>query len=115
MVRPQLDLTALPVDPGADPVLTARARALYASMLAGAPDLELVALRERTVFWEGADGLAGRSRRFGELESFEAVAAPAAAPGAVHWFRARHRAARVILRIGFDDGGKVRALVWSHL
>lgn len=115
LVRPQLDLSALPVDPGADPALTARARALYASMLAGTPDLDLVALPERTAFWEGADGLAGRSSRFGELEIFEAVRAPAAAPGGVHWFRARHRAARVILRIGYDDSGKVRTLAWSHL
>jgi CubicO group peptidase (beta-lactamase class C family) len=107
----ELSSTAAATDP--DAAATAAARGEYERLLAGKPDLDRWALRNRAGGWDGAASLAGRSRRWGALRSFAFVRAePGESGERLRFYRAEHEKGAVLVRFALDRDGRVVAVTW---
>ena len=104
-------LPALPVAPAE----LAEARAEYAELLAGRPELTRYATRFSAAAWDGAGGLAGRAPRLGALEAFELLDESPVDGAATRLWRARHADGTIYWRVSRDAAGKIDRAVWWHL
>lgn len=115
LLEPALAIANLPPAATGDTTRVARLRADYEALLAGKPDLERYATRYRTIAWEGAASLAGRSKRLGALATFELLREGALDGERSLLFRARHAHGDVYLRLSLDGDAKISRAVWWHV